>query len=222
MADRRSGENGRRPIGYVWAPEAFFNGLGGYRQVTRCPALEGNVLRVPFGTTASVRQHGSISSIERLAGLAYLRGHRSARYPLARVFNDSTRRAPRVDDFLLLPGKTLDGPTRVTVTVRPERIAYFVDPNDPTGALAAIEARMSWRGVASRCHGEASLVTLVSRADVTPQVANLLSSSVGRRCGGWPGGRPGNWRWRRADVGRRSARLGTVPAKDGLGGTNPA
>lgn len=48
---------------------------------------------------------------------------------------------------LLLPSNTLDGPRRVTVTVRPRRVAYLVAPEAPALALAAIEACcLQWGG----------------------------------------------------------------------------
>ncbi len=50
-------------------------------------------------------------------------------------------------DLLLTPDRTVEGPHRVTTTVRPERIAYLIDPTDPTIALAAIEsACLTWGG----------------------------------------------------------------------------
>jgi hypothetical protein len=51
-------------------------------------------------------------------------------------------------DFLLLRSLRPDGPTRVTATVRPQRLAYLVAPDIPTLALAAIEsACLTWDGV---------------------------------------------------------------------------
>jgi hypothetical protein len=43
-------------------------------------------------------------------------------------------------ELLLRASRRLDGPHRVTATVRPLRLAYLVDPDAPSGALAAIDA----------------------------------------------------------------------------------
>lgn len=49
---------------------------------------------------------------------------------------------------LLLPDFTVDGPRRVKMTVRPERVAFLVDPTCPDHALAAIEsACLTWGGI---------------------------------------------------------------------------
>lgn len=51
-------------------------------------------------------------------------------------------------DLLLLPGARPDGPRRVSVAVRPQRLAFLVDPADPLVALAAIEAAcLTWDGL---------------------------------------------------------------------------
>jgi hypothetical protein len=50
--------------------------------------------------------------------------------------------------ILLLPERIVDGPQRVTWTVRPERVAYLIDPTDGRLALAAIEsACLTWGGI---------------------------------------------------------------------------
>lgn len=51
-------------------------------------------------------------------------------------------------DYLLLPDRTIEGPTRVTATVRPQRVAFLVDPAASESALAAIEsACLTWGGI---------------------------------------------------------------------------
>ncbi len=51
-------------------------------------------------------------------------------------------------DYLLLQSLRPNGPTRVTATVRPHRLAYLVAPGTPGLALAAIEsACLTWDGV---------------------------------------------------------------------------
>jgi hypothetical protein len=53
-----------------------------------------------------------------------------------------------VSDILLTPDRIIEGPTRVTLTVRPERIAFLVHQSDANIALAAIEsACLTWGGV---------------------------------------------------------------------------
>jgi hypothetical protein len=51
-------------------------------------------------------------------------------------------------DMFLVPDRLVNGPRRVTMTVRPERLAFLVDPTEPASALAAIEsACLTWGGV---------------------------------------------------------------------------
>jgi hypothetical protein len=45
-------------------------------------------------------------------------------------------------DLLLSRKLVPDGPTQVTVTVRPRRVAYLIDPVDPRFAFAAISSAM--------------------------------------------------------------------------------
>ena len=55
----------------------------------------------------------------------------------------------RLAELLLTEGNTLEGPRRVTTTIRPIRCAYLVHPTDPAVALAAVEAAcLQWGGKA--------------------------------------------------------------------------
>ena len=52
-----------------------------------------------------------------------------------------------LSDLLLLSDKQLDGPRRVGMTLRPQRLAFLVDPADTAVALAAIDAAcLGWGG----------------------------------------------------------------------------
>lgn len=52
-----------------------------------------------------------------------------------------------MSDLLLRASNKLDGPRAVTLTLRPPRVAYLIDPADPALALAAVEAAcFEWGG----------------------------------------------------------------------------
>src|SRR4051812_47537454 len=49
--------------------------------------------------------------------------------------------------YLLRPHAVFEGPRRVTIALRPRRLAYLIDPTDSNLALAAIEsASLTWGG----------------------------------------------------------------------------
>lgn len=53
-----------------------------------------------------------------------------------------------VSEMLLTPDRIIEGPTRVTLTVRPERVAFLVHQTDANIALAAVEsACLTWGGL---------------------------------------------------------------------------
>jgi hypothetical protein len=54
----------------------------------------------------------------------------------------------KLADYLLTRDMQPDGPRQISVTARPNRLIYLVDPDDPALALAAIEsACLTWGGI---------------------------------------------------------------------------